>query len=63
MNKSELRKLISEYKALKSKHIDRHDLSSNSIKSEKLKEMERRYFHETGNSIGSDLQISNVDSD
>ena len=63
MKKSELRKLVSEYKALKSKQIDEYDLSRNHIKSKKLKEMEQRYSHETGNLIESDLQSSNVDSD
>ncbi|MGQ0771862.1 MAG: hypothetical protein ACT4NT_03730 [Nitrososphaerota archaeon] len=48
MKSSELRKLIAEYKALKSKPNSYHI-------SEKLKEIEHRYYHETGRSLESDL--------
>lgn len=54
MKKSELRKLISKYKMLKSK--SKKD-SSYSLKiPDKLKELEHRYFHETGRDIESDLK-------
>tara|TARA_Y100000590_G_scaffold446848_1_gene581205 strand:+ start:3545 stop:3694 length:150 start_codon:yes stop_codon:yes gene_type:complete len=44
MKKTELRKLISDYNLLKLKST-KHDVS------QKLKEIERRYFHETGREI------------
>lgn len=48
MKNSELKKLIAEYKVLKSK-------PNSHRASEKLKEMEHRYYHETGRSLESDL--------
>ena len=48
LKKSELRKLISDYVLLKTKS-KKHDVS------EKLKEIEHRYFHETGRQIFDDL--------
>ena len=54
MKKSELRKLISEYKSLKSK--SKKESSYNRKISDKLKELEHRYFHETGRDIESDLK-------
>ena len=48
MKKSELRKLISDYTLLKTK-LKKHDVS------EKLKEIEHRYFHETGRLLTEDL--------
>ena len=48
LKKSELRKLISYYVLLKTKS-KKHDVS------EKLKEIEHRYFHETGRQIFDDL--------
>ncbi|MDC0202252.1 hypothetical protein OAJ97_00860 [Candidatus Nitrosopelagicus sp.] len=44
MKKSELRKLISDYTLLKIKS-KKHDVNK------KLKEIEHRYFHETGRNI------------
>jgi len=54
MRKSELRKLISEYKNLKTKY-DQKESSRNQKMLDKLQELEHRYFHETGRSITSDL--------
>jgi hypothetical protein len=46
MKKAELRKLVEEYRILKSKS------NGNDPKTlEKLKEIERRYFHETGEDL------------
>ena len=54
MKNSELRKLVSQYKEIinkqKKKHADVTKLS------EKLKEIEHRYFHETGRTLKSDLK-------
>ncbi len=54
MKNSELRKLVSQYKEVvnkqKKKHVDIVKLS------EKLKEIECRYFHETGRTLKSDLK-------
>lgn len=55
MKKSELKKLVSEYKNLKLK-IDRRKLTHDSALSEKLEEIKHRYFHETGNDLESDLK-------
>ena len=53
MKNSELKKLVSQYKETinkqKKKHVDVVKLS------EKLKEIEHRYFHETGRTLKSDL--------
>ena len=53
MKNSELKKLVSQYKEIinkqKKKHADIEKLS------EKLKEIEHRYFHETGRTLKSDL--------
>ena len=53
MKNSELKKLVSQYKEIinkqKKKHADITKLS------EKLKEIEHRYFHETGRTLKSDL--------
>jgi len=48
LKKSELRKLISDYVLLKTKS-KKHDVS------EKLKEIEHRYFHETGRKLSDDI--------
>jgi len=48
LKKSELRKLLSDYNLLKIKS-KKHDVSV------QLKEMEHRYFHETGREISDDL--------
>lgn len=54
MKNSELRKLISQYKEIKEKQKKKH---TDSFKlSETLKEIEHRYFHETGRTLKSDLQ-------
>ena len=54
MKNSELKKLVSQYKEIinkqKKKHADVAKLS------EKLKEIEHRYFHETGRTLKSDLK-------
>lgn len=54
MKNSELRKLVSQYKKItnkqKKKYVDVEKLS------EKLKEIEHRYFHETGKTLKSDLK-------
>ena len=54
MKNLELKKLISQYKEIqikqKKKHVDSLRLS------EKLKEIEHRYFHETGRTLKSDLE-------
>ena len=53
MKNSELKKLISQYKEIiikqKKKNVDSSKLS------EKLKEIEHRYYHETGRTLKSDL--------
>ena len=54
MKNSELRKLVSQYKEImnkqKKKYVDVVKLS------EKLKDIEHRYFHETGKTLKSDLK-------
>jgi len=54
MKKSELKKLIAEYRNLRSKL--KKDSYYNHKMQDKLKELERRYFHETGKDIGPDLE-------
>jgi len=51
LKKSELRKLISDYTLLKIK-------SKNHNVSEKLKEIEHRYYHETGRKLTDDIKLS-----
>ena len=53
MKNSELRKLVSQYKEILQKQKKKHlnDLKT----SEKLKEIEHRYFHETGRTLKSDF--------
>tara|TARA_B100001123_G_scaffold382245_1_gene453272 strand:- start:27 stop:176 length:150 start_codon:yes stop_codon:yes gene_type:complete len=48
LKKSELHKLIFDYTLLKIKSKN-HDVS------EKLKEIEHRYFHETGRKLSDDI--------
>lgn len=48
MKKSELKKLVAEYNDLKRR-------SKNQDVSDKLKIIERRYFHETGSEINGEL--------
>ena len=50
MKKSEIRKLVAEYKEIKLKKIQ------NKKTLEKRKEIEHRYFHETGRMIQSDFK-------
>jgi len=56
MKNSELKKLISQYKEIiskqKKKYVDNLKLSI------KLKEIEHKYFHETGRTLKSDLEMS-----
>ena len=52
MRKSELRRLVAEYKETKMKFS-----KSNNVRlKERLKQMEHRYYHETGRIIKSDLE-------
>lgn len=53
MKNSELRKLISQYKEIKQKNKKKN--VDNLKLSEKLKDIEHRYFHETGRTLKSDL--------
>jgi hypothetical protein len=53
MKNSELRKLISQYKEITQKNKKKN--SNNSKLYEKLKDIENRYFHETGRTLKSDL--------
>ena len=55
MKKSELKKLIAEYRNLRLK--SKKDSPHNHKVSDKLKELEHRYFHETGREIESDLEL------
>ena len=50
MKKSEMRKLVAEYKEIKYKKIQ------NKKTLDKLKEIEHRYFHETGKTIESNFK-------
>ena len=52
MKNSELNKLVSQYKEIKQKkkHVDNFRLT------QILKELEHRYFHETGRTLKSDLK-------
>ena len=53
MKSSELRKLVSQYHKIIQ---DKKKKNSNSYKlSEKIKEIEHRYYHETGRTLKSDL--------
>ncbi len=51
MKKSELRKIVIEYKKIKIKLSK----SSNKKLKEELKQLEHRYYHETGRTLKSDL--------
>ena len=55
MKKSELKKLIEEYKRLQSQS-NKKQSSHNQKTTDKLKELAHRYFHETGRDIESDLK-------
>ena len=52
MKNSELKKLVSQYKEIKNKQTKKHADNFNLAK--KLKEIEHRYFHETGRTLKSD---------
>jgi len=52
MKNSELKKLISQYKEIISKQKKKY------VDNLKLKEIEHRYFHETGRTLKSDLEMS-----
>lgn len=52
MKKSELKKLVAEYKETKSRVLK----SDNLKLKDKLKELEHRYYHETGRILKSDLE-------
>ena len=54
MKNSELRKLVSQYKEIKNKQTKKH--VDNFKLADKLKEIEHRYFHETGRTLKSDLK-------
>lgn len=54
MKNSELQKLVSQYKEMINKQKKKY---VNSIQlSKSLKEIEQRYFHETGRTLKSDLE-------
>lgn len=55
MKKSELKKLVSEYKNLRLK-LAKRSTSYHPTISQKLDEIKHRYFHETGNDLESDLK-------
>ena len=50
MKKSEIKKFVAEYNKIKLKKIQ------NEKTLDKLKEIEHRYFHETGRTIKSDFK-------
>ena len=52
MKKSELRRLVAEYRETKL----RFSKSNNVRLGEQLKQLEHRYYHETGKTIKSDLE-------
>jgi len=52
LKKSELKKLIAEYKETNSKF---QKLNNIKLK-EKIREIEHRYYHETGRTLKSDLE-------
>ena len=52
MKKSELRRLVSEYREIKIKLSKSNDEKL----TDKLKQIEHRYYHETGRTLKSDLE-------
>ena len=52
MKKSELRKLVAEYREINLKLLK----SNNDKLKEKINEIEHRYYHETGRILKSDLE-------
>lgn len=61
MKKSELKKLVSEYKSLQLK-LAKRDSARNHTVLKKLDEIKHRYFHETGNDLESDLKLNAKDT-
>ena len=61
MKKSELKKLVSEYKNLKLK-LAKRNTSYHPTILQKLGVIKHRYFHETGNDIESDLKLDAKDA-
>ena len=55
MKKTELQKLISQYKEIKQKQKKKNH-SDNLKLADTLKQIEHRYFHETGRTLKSDLK-------
>jgi len=53
MKNSELNKLVLQYKEIKQKQKKKH--ANNFRLTQMLKELEHRYFHETGRTLKSDL--------
>ncbi|HWP78185.1 MAG TPA: hypothetical protein VNL34_00865 [Candidatus Nitrosotenuis sp.] len=51
MKKSELKRLVEEYKLLKSKKPNKYNKAE-----KRLRQITQRYFHETGRSLESDLE-------
>ena len=54
MKNSELNKLVSQYKEIKQRQKKKH--ADNFRLVQMLKELEHRYFHETGRTLKSDLK-------
>ena len=52
MKRSELRRLVVKYREIKLKFSKTNDIKLK----EHLKQLEHRYYHETGNTIKSDLE-------
>jgi len=52
MKKSELRRLVAEYKEIKLRFSKLKDIKLKG----KLKQLEHRYYHETGRTLKSDLE-------
>ena len=61
MKKSELKKLVLEYQNLLLK-LAKRDSSYHPTILQKLDEIKRRYFHETGNDLESDLKPDAADT-
>ena len=61
MKKSELKKLVSEYKNLQLK-LAKRGPARNGIILEKMDDVRHRYFHETGSDLESDLKLNAKDT-
>lgn len=61
MKKSELKKLVSEYKNLQLK-LAKRNTSHHPTILQKLDDLKHRYFHETGNDLESDLKLDTKDA-